>query len=79
MATDQSLLGEQVQVRVGELELVGMETIMMHHLLLELMKQTTKPDQNPVQPGKHFGRKEKLETVKKYDQIERMQRQVIQG
>ena len=46
MATDQSLLGKQVQVRVGELELIGMEIIMMYHSLLELMEQTTKPDQN---------------------------------
>ena len=79
MATDQSLLGEQVQVRVKTLELVGMETIMMHHWLLELMEKATKTDQNRVQPGKHFGWKEKLEMVKKYDQIELMQRQVIQG
>ena len=42
MAMDQSLLGKQVQVRVGELELVGTETIMMHHSLMELMEQMTK-------------------------------------
>ena len=79
MATDQSLLGKQVQVKVKKLELVGTETIMMHHLLLELMEQTTSAVQNWVQLGKHFGQKEKLETVKKYDQIEPMQKQEIQG
>ena len=51
---DQSLLGEQVQIRVKKLELVGTETIMMHHWLLELMEQATKTDQNWVQLGKHF-------------------------
>ena len=55
IAMDQSLLGKQVQVRVKKLELVGTETIMMHHSLLELMEQMTKADQNQVQPGKHFG------------------------
>ena len=79
MTTDKSLPGEQVQVRVKKLELVGTETIIMHHWLLELMEQATKADQNWVQLGKYFGQKEKLETVKKYDQIELMQRQVIQG
>ena len=79
MATDQLLLGEQVQVRVKKLELVGTETIMMHHLLLELMEQMMKADQNRVRPGEHFGQKEKLETVKKYDRIEPMQKQEIQG
>ena len=79
MATDQLLLGEQVQVRVKKLELVGTETIMMHHSLLELMEQTMKADQNQVQPGKHFGQKEKLEMAKKYDRIEPMQKQEIQG
>ena len=79
MTTDQSLLGEQVQVRVKKLELVGTETIMMHYLLLELMEQTMKVVQNLVQLGKHFGRKEKLETAKKYDWIEPMQKQEIQG
>ena len=48
MAMDQSLMGEQVQVRVKKLELVGMETIMMHHLLLELMGQMMKVVQNWV-------------------------------
>ena len=48
MATDQSLLGEQVQVRVKKLELVGTEAIMMHHWLPELMGQSTKMDQNWV-------------------------------
>ena len=52
---------------------------MMHSGLLELMEQATKMDQNQVWLGKHFGQKEKLETAKKYDQIELMQRQVIQG
>ena len=79
MATDQSLLGEQVQVRVKKLELVGMETIMMHHSLLELMEQTMSAVQNWVQPGEHFGRKGKLEMAKKYDWIEPMQKQEIQG
>ena len=79
MATDQSLLGEQVQVRVKKLELVGTETIMMHHLLLELMEQTMKAGQNQVRLGKHFGGKEKQEMAKKYDQIESMQKQEIQG
>ena len=55
MATDQSLLGEQVQVGVKKLEPVRMEAIMMHHWLLELMEQATKTDQNWVQLGKHFG------------------------
>ena len=55
MATDQLLLGEQVQVRVKKVELVETEAIMMHHSLLELIEQTTKVDQNQVQPGKHFG------------------------
>ena len=76
---DQSLLGELVQVRVKELELVWMETIVIHHSLLKLMEQTMKADQNWVRPGKHFGRKEKLETAKKYDQIELMLKQEIQG
>ena len=44
MTTDKSLPGEQVQVRVKKLELVGTETIMMHHSLLELMEQMTKLD-----------------------------------
>ena len=34
-----------MQVRTKKLELVGMETIMMHHSLLELMEQTMKVDQ----------------------------------
>ena len=76
---DQSLLGEQAQVRVKKLELVETEAIMMYHSLLELMERMTKADQNWVQLGKHFGRKEKLEAAKKYDWIELMQRQVIQG
>ena len=76
---DQSLLGEQVQIRVKKLELVGTETIMMHHWLLELIEQATKTDQNWVQLGKHFDWKEQLEMAKKYDWIELMQRQVIQG
>ena len=42
---DQSLLGEQAQVRVKKLELVETETMIMHHLLLELMEQTMKVDQ----------------------------------
>ena len=79
MATDQSLLGEQVQVRVKKLGPVRTEAIMMHHWLLELMEQLTKTDQNQVRQGKYFGRKEKLEMAKKYDRIEQMQRQVIQG
>ena len=48
MATDQSLLGEQVQVRVKKLGPVRTEVIMMHHWLLELMEQLTKTDQNQV-------------------------------
>ena len=77
MAMDQLLLGEQVQVRVKKLELVGTEGIMMHHSLLELMEQVTKADQNWVRPGKHSGQKEKLETAKKYDRIEPTWRQVV--
>ena len=65
--------------RVKKLEPVETEAIMMHHLLLELMEQSIKSDQNQVQPGKHFGRKERLEMARKYDWIEPMQRQVIQG
>ena len=79
MTMDQSLLGKQVQVRVKKLELVETAAIMMHYSLLEVMEQMTKADQNQVQPGKQFGRQEKLGMAKKYDRIELMQRQVIQG